>query len=372
MRVSRQELLDALVRVGPGLAPVPRITQSECYAFKRGWVVCFNDEVCARTRSPLPADFVGAVPAAQFKAAVESFPDDAIDLEIQAGALKVGARGTSARVRFEPEIILPIDDVKAPAEWFAVPDPDALAAAIRHASAACGTNDEEFLAVCVHVTPTFMEGTNRFQAGKHLAELGLDPDDPDNDFVVRAKSLKPVASYGVTLVGKTPDWLHFRSESVVYSCRRSVEPYLDLGPSWEFAGEKLILPKGAGAAAKLAAVFAGSDKAKARVRVAMRGRRMEIVGAGTQGESRSYLDAGYDGPPLEFDISPTLLEEIVKKHNECEIDQTRLFVRGDCWMYVAALFQTEEQANAARDADVPAPDAQPEEVADDAEYADAE
>lgn len=339
-RTNRAELLQALQRVDPGLSSRDFIEQSTSYVFSGGWVATFNDEVCCRTKTGLPADFVGAVKASKLKATLETINDDEVDLEIRGdGNLRVRAHRIDVKIRMQAEILLPIDQVDSPEAWLTLPED--FAKAVEQVVPAAGTNREEFVATCVHVAPEWMEACDRRQATRYEVALGL-----SRSFLVRARSLAHAVPMGVTKVGETENWFHLRNKTTVLSVRRHLDPYPDIGRMLNFKGTPAVLPRGAIQAARLGGVFTADDKQNDKVLVCLSDGRLDVVGGGMDGEARVHLDSTYRGGEVKFRIAPQLLATIVQNHTECEIAPGKLRVAGEKWTYMVLLNVADEPAPA--------------------------
>ena len=343
MRVNRIEFLEALARVEAGRSQRPALEQSNCYIFSQSWCTTFNDELCCRTKVNLPQDFTGAVVGGPLKTLIENFPDDEIDLvpvRNNAG-LQVRGRRRRAEVRMEAEILLPIDDVSPPEKWVPIDKPDEFAQAIKQVSGACGTSDEEFLTVCIHLTPDGLEACDRSQAVRYEMTTGV-----TRPFLVRAKALTQVAQYQMTKIGETVNWVHFRNKTLIYSCRRYIEDFMDLAPLWGFRGSPMVLPKGAVEAARIGAIFSGEDKENDRVTVRISEGHMVVRGEGSYGWAESDLETNFKGDPFSFRIGPALLEKIVHDHNSCEIGPGKMRITGENWQYLTSLGKVDPNAPA--------------------------
>lgn len=343
MRVNRQEFLQTLARVQPGLSSSDFIEQSTCYAFADGWVATFNDEICCRTKTGLP-DLTGAVRAKQFTSVLENMADEEVDLDATAAELRISGRRKKAGVRMEAEIVLPVEQVETPAAW--MPLPAEFGDAVRSVLGAAGTNDEEFLTVCVHVHPDFVEACDRKQAARYDIATGV-----SRPFLVRASSLGHVAKLDMTKVGETDNWIHFRNKLLVFSCRRHLDEYPDITALLKTRGTPTKLPRGASEAAALAGVFTADDKENDKVNVRLTTDRMVVRGEGAFGWASADLETAYKGDDVVFRISPAMLTKLVKEHETCEITPDKLIVAGERWRYLTCL----GRPDASKDAPKPEP-----------------
>jgi hypothetical protein len=335
-RVNRAELLQTLQRVDPGLSTRDFVEQSTSYVFSDGWCATFNDEVCCRSKTGLPPELAGAVKASPLRATLENMADDEVELEVRSGELRVRAHRIKVDLRLQHEILLPVEQVDAPAAWVTLPEE--FTKAVEAVVPAAGTDQQEFLSTCVHVHPKWLEACDRRQATRYEVESGL-----SRPFLVRARSLAHVVPMGVTKAGETDNWVHFRNKTTVLSIRRHLDQYPDIGRMMAFRGTPAVLPRGAIQAAKLGGVFTADDKENDRVLVRMFEGNMEVVGEGANGRSTVELVTTYTGEEIRFRVAPALLARIVQNHTQCEIVPGKLKVVGERWTYVVLLNVADER-----------------------------
>lgn len=335
-RINREDFVQALERVEAGRSNRNFLEQSSCYVFRDSWVCTYNDEVCCRTKFDLPLGFTGAVPGKPTMDVLKNMSDDEISLSVKDNQLIIKGRRKESGLRLEAEILLPVDSVESPKKWVLLENPEEFAAAIKQVCGAAGTNEEEFMSVCVHLSPDSIEATDRNQASRYETQTGV-----SRDFLVRAKSLVHVAPLGITKVGETDNWVHFRNKAVIISIRRHLESYFNLAPVWAFKGTEAELPRGAEEAARLGAVFSAEDKENNKVTVQLTDGHMKVRGEGAHGWATADLEMAYHGGPVSFRIAPDMLEHLVKSHTRVEIGPGKIMVRGERWQFVSVTSSTE-------------------------------
>jgi DNA polymerase III sliding clamp (beta) subunit (PCNA family) len=334
--IRRSELLESLGLVEPGLSARGYIEQSTCYVFMHGWVTTFNDEISCRARSGLPKEFTGAVNAKKLREVLDKIPDEIVKIDFRETEIVVKAKRKEAGIRLQREILLPVDDVTEPEkeDWWKVPD--GLKDAIEKAAGAAGTNDEEFLTVCLNIHPDFIEGSDRFQSCRYHVKTGV-----EEPFLVRAKSVIHVAKIDPVKMGTTAEWVHFRNDRLIFSCRRIMDDFYDLDDEFAFKGKKATLPENGEVEAKLTAVFCeGKDNDKLRVKIT--DNQMVVRGQDDGGWATVNLGMEYKGPEVSFRILPDMLNQLIKDNRNCEIGPRKLCVRGDNWVYVTTLVTPDE------------------------------
>lgn len=352
IRVNRVAFAEMLARVEPGRSTRNFLEQSSCYIFQGGWVSTFNDEVCCRTKTDFPDEVEGAVQGRHLKDTLDGLTDEEVTVSVEGPEFRLTTPRKKAGIRLEREVRLPVDQVETPESWTPLDNPDAFAKAVKLVTETAGKDEEEFMTVCVHVTPSALEATDRWQASRYEVATGFQA-----ECLVRAKSLRAAGALDITKVGETPNWAHFRNKALVISVRRHVAPFQDLAQHFAFTGQPVDLPRGAVEAAKLGGVFSADDKDNNKVFVFLEDGRMRVRGEGANGWAEAEPECGYAGPPVSFRISPKTLEDIVKDHQRCEVSPSKLLVRGDRWTYLTVLGAakpTQAPAPAAAEEDAPA------------------
>lgn len=336
MKVVRSEFLRNLETVQPGLSPREIVEQSSCFAFKAGKVMTFNDEVACTADSFLGDKFTGAVQAKPLLAILSKLTEETIEIEVDGEEMVLHGKKRKAGIRMEKEVMLPFDAVEKPKDWVKLHEEFIEAVSIVQECA--GRDDEEFVRTCVHVAPGWVEANDNTQLSRYKLKTGI-----KQKSLIRKEAIKHIVTLDMTHLSETETWMHFRnSTSLVLSCRRYIEEYDDIESVLQGQGKPMTIPKGLADAADKASVFSGENADNNLVRIEMRPGKLRIKGVGASGWYSEIKQVKYKGPPISFLISPTLLSEIIKKHNECEIDGSKLRVDGGKWIYVTSLGSPEE------------------------------
>ena len=330
MNINREELLTDLTLVKGGLSVREFIEQASCFCFQDGFVVTFNDEVACRKKVGLK--ITGAVQSAPLLAILGKLEDE--ELEVSENANKElefrGKRKIFALTK-EAEVFLPIDRVEVPDKWRDLPKAfiESLAM-VQH----CVSKDHSrFLLTCIHVHPDYMESCDNHQAIRCQLEMPI-----KESILVRGTSLEPLTQLGVDQFALTKAWLHFKNQQgLVYSCRRYIEDYPDLGKLFEGKGPKVSLPKGLVQATERAQVFSADKLAESTVLVTLSDDTIQVVGQGASGWYKERKKIRYQGAKLEFLITPELLAQVSDKYEEAILLPGKLKVKSEGWVYATIL-----------------------------------
>lgn len=329
-KLNREEFLHQLEGVQPGLSSREIIEQSSCFVFKNGRVMTYNDEVACRQKCAAP--ITGAVQSGPLLSILRKLVEDEIELEETDGELVIHGKRRKCGIRREAEVLLPIDKVDKPGEW--KPLHEEFLESINMVQACASHDESQFALCCVHLHPKHVEACDNYQATRVKMATGISA-----STLVRRDAIKHITSMGMTEFSETESWLHFRNPAgMVLSCRRYIEEYPDLKEFLEFDGSAIVLPKGLGEAAEKASIFSAESSDDNQVTVDLMPGKLRIRGTGSQGWYEERRKVDYDGTDLSFLIAPSLLIDLVAKHNEAVITTGKLRVDGGGkWRYVACL-----------------------------------
>lgn len=337
--VDRESLLQTLESVQAGIASrETAIDQSSCFAVSGGRVHTYNDIEACSAPSPLPPGFEGAIRAQKCLDILRKLPDKELEIEVADGQMILVGKRKRVGLRVEEKIELPIDAIKLPKKWKPL-HPD-FGEAVATVGSCAGTNEAEFLSVCINVHPKWLEAADKFQVCRWKIKT-----DVENPTLVRQSSLQHVSSLGMTEFAESDSWLHFRNPNgLVLSCRRYVEDYktAEITEILKVEGAAVTLPKGLVDAVDNAAVFSSEEQGgRNLVMVELKPGKLKIRGEGTSGWYSEIKKVQYDGEPMTFYCSPALLAGVVQKKPECVIAPGRLKIDAGRWQYVTCLIDPE-------------------------------
>lgn len=346
MKIQREDFLNDLNMVKPGLSPREFVEQSSCFVFREGTVMTFNDEVCCRKEVPL--NITGAVQATTLLAILEKLEDPELKVRLNDDKeLEFKGNGKGFGVTIEAEIFLPVDKVEMPEKWR--PLPKEFTEAVGLVQHCVSTDESKFKLTCIHLHPDFIEASDNLQIMRVKIATGL-----KNPTLIRGTSLQHITHLAMDEICMTKTWVHFRNQAgLIFSCRRYDEEYHDLSQFIKIKGHSIVIPKGMSMASDRAAVFAAEKSGEPLVNVCLDGSKglMRLKGKGLVGWYKEIKSVAYDGPYMSFFIAPDLLKHISERYSEAEIEEGKLKVSGGSWEYVTFLGDEEEEKEEADEND---------------------
>ena len=331
--VNREAFLRTLAQVEPGLSQRDIIEQSACFILLEGYVWSYNDEIACKCRSGLPPEFTGAVPHKPLLDQLQKWTDDEVTLTLGDGELLIAGKRRKSGIRMEKDIALPLDAIERPKKAAWQPLHAEFAEAVGVVGQCAGRDESKFSSTCVHVSPKWVEACDDIQLCRWLLPTGF-----AGSVLMRQASVKHVQQLAMTEFAETDNWVHFRNPArLTLSCRRYLEEYPDLTKYLDRKGAPASLPKGLAEAADRAAVFTAEVPEGNYVNVRLGGGKVRVRGEGVAGWFEERRTVTYNGEPLEFYIAPSMLEQVVKRHNEVEVSATHMRVVSSKWTWYTAL-----------------------------------
>lgn len=332
-KINRETLLNELESVRAGLSRQEVLEQSTCFIFQDGFVKTYNDEIACQQKSIL--NFTGAVQAEPLLQILRKLTEDEIKITTNDSEFLIEGKRRKASIRMDDKILLPVDRIEHSDNWKNLDEE--FGDAVQLVTQVAGTDESQFMLTCLHLTNEFIEASDNYQISRFKILT-----DVEQSTLIRKESIKHVVELGVTEFSESENWIHFRNPTgLVLSCRRYTDEagdFPELDSILDFDGIETSLPSSLSEAVDKAEVFstASTDTNFVTVELKSTG-KLRIKGEGNFGWFTETKKVNYSGDNISFRISPKLLSDIAKKHNDCEITDNRLKVESDGFVYVTSL-----------------------------------
>lgn len=344
--MNRNEFLQALDAVRPGLSPKPLVEHANSFTFRNGQVQTYNDEIACRFRTKLPKEFAGIVASKSLLAYLNKIADEFIEIKAdeEAKQFTVLGRGKRADMLTAFESVFAIDAVERPPKDSWVPLSPRFGDAIGMVVECAGRDESKSVLTCVHVHPQYVEASDDTQWCR--AKCKTKTEEP---FLVKRDAIRHVCKLDMTEMAQTDSWVHFRNPAgLVFSCRRLTQKFPDVSHLAEPGkGRKMTLPKELAGDVEAVNVAASEDKDTNAVIVELETGKFRVSGIGVTIKTKHWKKCDYSGKPFAFMIQPQMLIEITKRERSCTIEKNMLRMSGDHWMYVTDLAEPQKVKQAA-------------------------
>lgn len=319
--MDKNKLQEALAIVKPGLSNKEILEQTTSFAFLKGRVVTYNDEISIS--HPVEGiDFEGAIKAEELYGLLIKLNRDEIDLEKDDDQIKIKCGRVKAGLRLETEINLPLR--KLPKKWEELKNPEQFKTFVGMALRACSTDMSQPSMTCVNIkSDGAIIGSDGFRLIRCQGHGS-----PVKDFLIPATSSIELLKIDPTHIQLEKNWIHFKNnQGTVFSCRRVNDKYVGqekIDEILKVKGKETIqFPK------KIEEML---DRAK---HFAKRGFSFDeiievvikdggLLIKATSDETKSWIteDAKIKTKDaISFMITPTLFEDILKMTRTCVLDK---------------------------------------------------
>jgi len=220
MEVNREDLMDVLNLVRPGLSQKEIIEQSNHFIFNKDEILAYNDELLISY--PFDIELQCTVDAGLFLKLISKMKTETISLVVKDGLLECWNNKTSAHIPIveESEIFDYIKNVTkelVDADWHRLA-PDFIEG-LRLCAFSADTDRQRGTLTCVRI-----EGKNVMSGTKsRISWYEMDKEVPE-DFYIEATLIQDLSRYeDITSYVLTKAWAHFKSEGgTTFSARRVI------------------------------------------------------------------------------------------------------------------------------------------------------
>jgi hypothetical protein len=334
---DRTKLIGRLEQVQAGLSTREVIQQASSFAFDKGRVTTFNEEVACSVESGLPKEFTGAIPAKPLLDIMRRIHISDIKMRVGHNELIVTAKKKEFGIVCDPNIVLPITDVETPVKkWRPLSSHFLTGVDLVQESAG---KDTSTIWVNVHIHPKYVEACNNDEMSRFKCRTPI-----KGSVLVRQTAIKALPGLDLNQIQETSSWIHFRNaDGLVVSLRKYADTYPNLSPFFKIKGSPIQLPKSLIESLDNANVFSSENADSNVVTIALSHGRLRVHSRGMHGWYDEPKKIKYTGPKLVFMVQPKLLTEIVKNHSECELAVGhKLKVESGRFKYVASMLNPEE------------------------------
>lgn len=335
MKVQRDELVQALALVRPGLANKEIVENSTAIMFGGGRAITYNDEIYASAPLPEGVELEGAVNGDKLYAILKQCKDSTITLKQNKRELVV--QGKAFRSGLKRTVLDTLPDVGEPKKWVKLTEP--VLEGVRLCLFSVTHDATRPLLTCVHIFPQGVESCDNFRVSRFSTKTGA-----KKSLLVPGRHAQHLLNYdGINAYGETEGWLHFRSsDGVVFCCRTYSEEYPDLTPLLEEQGEPVRIPSRVQEMMEAAGVFVDAEhKVDAEITMHVAD-AIKLRTEGAMGWYEGKCKVKYGGEPCQIAINPFMLSDILKMKGKLYIGENTLQFRAGDFLHQAQMQYVEE------------------------------
>lgn len=343
MKIKREDFKRALEIVKPGLAAKEVIEQTTSFAFVKGHVITYDDEISIN--HPIEGwDITGAVKAEELYKFLTKVKTDEIDVSTGGTTIKDddGNDAAATQIIFKSgrskvglimkeKVVIPIEkEIKEQGKWKKIPE--TFIKSFGLAAETCSLDMAHPKLTCVHVNKKgFVESSDGYRMSRYDIGEAI----PVPTCLIPAGSAKKIRNLKPVKMASGNGWVHFKTEEgSVISCRTFNEKFVDTSKMQD-VGKKVFtinMPEELLEVMDRAEVFTNED-----MEITIKKKELIVQSQSASGWFEETLKIDYKGGQFEFRVTPYLLTDILKRTLECNIHKDRLRFKGENWVYITTL-----------------------------------
>jgi hypothetical protein len=337
MEIERNQLLAELQMVEGGVAPKETVEQSNCFVFRKGEVLTYNDNVACRAKSSLR--ITGAINANKMLNMLAKWPEETVTFKRTKGQLRFRGRAKRGYFAVEDKIRLEVRDMEKPKKWQKLPTN--FGEAISQVVGCAKHGGDSPHLCCVHFTPKWIEACDGVQAGRYKISTPF-----QKSVLLKRDPARRIADLDMTSISETRNWVHFRNtKGLIVSCHKYVEVYPSkkLTQMFKTKGNPTTLPKGIKGMVDRLKVFIDDDGGSQWLIVEVESSHIKVEGKGAYGSQTERKKIKYKGEPIGFRINPQLFRELSDTYDKCEVSKRTIKIKKGKFQYMASLWVPDDK-----------------------------
>ena len=337
MKVDREEMIQVLTSVEPGLTQNEQVEQSDTFVFSEGRVFTYNDTVAVSAKTGLPESVKGAVLAGELFKLMRRYKAVEIDLETDEKEFRVSTKRSMAGIVMHQKITMPLEELGKPKKWLKLPTEE-FCAGIKFCLFSVSSDLTKPVLTCIHISGHFVESSDNFRITRYKMKENA----CKKSLLIPAKAAAQLLKYKPTAFSRTSGWLHFKCPGdVIFSCRvfDTKYKYPDLDPMLKVKGVSIKFPASLRSALDRASVFTKQKLIQDEV-VSIRCSKGKVT-VEARGESGWIRETktlkGYKGNPVAFSINPHFFFDTLGLFTEVVVGKVRVMLKGSNFVHAVQL-----------------------------------
>ena len=334
MKINRDEFIEVLIKIRPGLSRKNIIEQSTHFVFTGKTIVTYNDQISISY--PFESDFICSVDADKFYKILFGISSKEIELSFIENKLEIKGKGTKAALVtmqegpiYERLETLDIDKGR----WQKVPDDFLEGLFFCMFSASKDLSLQEL--TCIFVDKTIMVSSDDIRISQYKMEKGV-----RDSFLIPASSVSEMKNYNFEEYKVGDSWIHFKTkEEAIFSVRRIQGEFnYEWESFFEVEGEEVIFPKTLKEAIQSTEILAEGDfDIDKEIKVIIENSKIVCRGEGPYGNIEVEEEIKDSSLTLSFFINPIFFKEILEKSGNVIIGDGVALFKSDKFEHVMLL-----------------------------------
>jgi DNA polymerase III sliding clamp (beta) subunit (PCNA family) len=337
MKVNREQMLNVLAKVKPGLAKKEVIEEMGNFFFTGDFVAAYNGQVCVIHDQT--TDFKGSVPADTLYKLLSKVTDDEIEITVEDDKMKLKSPSLNSELSMVlqseiEEVIKAIDSNNQEIGWKDVPKDFADGAALCAFSAS--KDDTLGTLTCVMVRGDMLYSCDNIRTSKYKMEANM-----AERLFIKASTIKELVDYKLTKYKETEAWIIFWDEgSIIFCVRKIIGEYPDVEQLYQMEYDKGEIPIPATLKKSIDVVslaIDGDSIIDKSVIVKIESGVITCRGRNAKGFIEHKTPVEYAGEPFTFRINPLFLYQVTDKASTLHVGGVAVMLVSDNFKHVLSL-----------------------------------
>jgi len=329
MKINRQELVEALVKVKPGLANKEIIEFTTHFVFNETTIQTYNDQISILQM--MKTGLQGAVKANEFFALISKLPDEELDIQMEEDKFIIKGKRSKAHINITQEHKLPLffDDIQT---W--LPLSDDFSNAVKFCLFSVSKDMTRPELTNLRIIKNKILSTDKFRITKRIMNQSI-----KKEFFLPGNAATHLINYSPIKYSLQKEWLHFiNEEKTIFSTRIMDVEYPDIESFLKVEGEKVKFPVSLAESIDRAEILAKTEfEQDLIISLTLKKSTLICKGQGPLGFIEEEHRIRYTGEEIKLFIHPVFLREILNRLKEVTIGEMSLLFEGDNFQHVISL-----------------------------------
>jgi len=340
MKINRQQFIETLLKVKPGLSNSEIIEQSSNFIFDNKVVRTFNDEIAITHQ--FETGLVGVVPAREFYALFNKITDEEIDSAMENEKFIFKGKGKRITFNINPEIKIQNIEAAGPRSKVWMSLPKNFSECIKCCSFSVSKNITSLELTCISVC-----GENTISCDSVRATSMLMDSEVEQEFLLPSAAAQVIGNYNPSRFYTDENWIHFiNKENTTFSCRKIDREYPieAIKNVFDVKGKTISLPSELKDTLERSKILVSNDLDEKEVKLTFKKGKLICQSDGIVGQIIEEIKLDYKGADLIITVNPKLLIEILERVTTAIVgDNKMLFKDESGFKHIIQLIENEEE-----------------------------
>jgi DNA polymerase III sliding clamp (beta) subunit (PCNA family) len=239
MKFNREELIEKLAVVMPGIDKKQTVEQMSRFIFTGKEIITYNNAISIAC--PMESNFKASIHAETLLKLLKKLKKEDISITLKKDMLNIGGKTTKAALSTQVEdqladVLTKLHAEIAKGKWHLLPKDFIEGLSLCAFSAS--QDPEKGTQTCIKVKGNTVTCGDRSRVSRYVLEK------PIKDFMFQASVVDDLKKYNVVKYCLTKSWLHFKTkDNIIFSCRPVAGDFIDYDKLFEgFKGIKFKIP----------------------------------------------------------------------------------------------------------------------------------